>query len=427
MSTLEINTFDSIREKGLLLYEYVRGSQLYGLARPESDIDHGGVFMEPLDSLLGLGLDLPEDVKSQRCDDSWFSLRKFGLLLLKSNPNILEALFVPEKYLLTKHPVMDILLKERDKFITKACFGSFIGYSKEQIIKARSLKKKIVKPWTKAPEVLDYVYTDDTNQGTVPVRDFLKGFGLKQDCVGLVNLPHAKGVFKAYYDWGKHLKLEGITLPDTPDEFSNLLSVNRELSSLVFNALVNLEEDSFDLDTGIQDYYYFLKSRETPFGYKGILNSDQTSNQVREIDYSSIPKGEHSIGRIYYQTDEYQHACREYREWLDFDKNKNEERFREAADGKGWDAKNMLHSARLLRMGIEIARGEGVKLDRTGIDRDYLMKIRESQFTYDEIMEQIIREEAEMKEAMDSSTIPDEIDPEFLDSLIIKMRREFYG
>ena len=38
-------TFENIRENGLLLYEYVRGSQAYGLALPTSDEDTGGVFL----------------------------------------------------------------------------------------------------------------------------------------------------------------------------------------------------------------------------------------------------------------------------------------------------------------------------------------------------------------------------------------------
>lgn len=427
MYTTEEVNFDWIRKNGFLLYEYVRGSQLYGLARPESDIDHGGIYMEPLDALLGHGIGFPEDVKSEKNDDSWFSLRKFIVLLTKSNPNILEALYIPSDKILYKHPVMDILLKERDKFVTKQCFDSFIGYSKGQIVKARSLKKKIVKPWTKAPEVIDYVYTDDFNQGTMPVKDYLKQYGLHQECFGLVNLPHAKGVFKGYYDWGKHWMLEGRDVDfKSQEEFEKALTDDSKLNIEIYGSLLNLEE-RFDLDSSTEDFYNFVISHKKPFGYKGILNAQCTSNTVREVEYSSIPKGEDSICQIYFQTDEYQHACREYRDWVDFDTHKNEERFKEAADGKGWDAKNMLHSARLLNMGIEIARGEGIKLDRTNIDRDFLMKIRNSEFSYSDIMDYIESKNEEMITAMDESEIPDDIDPEFLNDILIKMRREFYG
>ena len=78
-------------------------------------------------------------------------------------------------------------------------------------------------------------------------------------------------------------------------------------------------------------------------------------------------------------------------------------------------------------MGIEIARGEGCKIDRTNIDREFLMNIRLGNTDYDSIMEYLNGKDAEMKEAMQNSTIPDEISLEFINNLLIEIRREFYG
>ena len=39
-------------------------------------------------------------------------------------------------------------------------------------------------------------------------------------------------------------------------------------------------------------------------------------------------------------------------------------------------------------MGIEILDGKGVNVDRTGIDRDHLMDIRNGAFTFDQILEE---------------------------------------
>lgn len=91
------------------------------------------------------------------------------------------------------------------------------------------------------------------------------------------------------------------------------------------------------------------------------------------------------------------------------------------------NCKNATHSARLLAMGIEIARGEGVKIDRSKIDRDFLMTIRRGEKTYEEIMEYLQGRDQEMKDAMAESTLPDEIDVDFLQNLMIKVRKEFYG
>lgn len=46
--------FDNIRENGLLLYEYIRGSHSYGLNIETSDIDTGGVFALDKSDFYGL-------------------------------------------------------------------------------------------------------------------------------------------------------------------------------------------------------------------------------------------------------------------------------------------------------------------------------------------------------------------------------------
>ena len=55
------------------------------------------------------------------------------------------------------------------------------------------------------------------------------------------------------------------------------------------------------------------------------------------------------------------------------------------------------------------------------------MKIRNSEFSYSDIMDYIESKNEEMITAMGESEIPDDIDPEFLNDILIKMRREFYG
>ena len=182
--------FEDIRKNGMLLYEYVRGSKLYGLDRPESDEDHGGVYIESLDDLFGGIIECPEDVHSVKNDDTWYSLGKYAGLVMNSNPNILESLYVPSDKILYKHPVMDILLNERDKFITKKCFKSFMGYSKKQLERARSLGRKVCQPEQQPePFVLDSVYTFK-DQGSIPIKEWLKERGLEQKYCGLVNVPN---------------------------------------------------------------------------------------------------------------------------------------------------------------------------------------------------------------------------------------------
>ena len=151
-------TFEDIKARDLLIYNYIRGSHAYGLQKSDgsSDIDTAGVFIEPMEWILGLGLDFEDQIQDERHDNVWYSLKKFMNMLLSSNPTVLESLFIPERCVLYEHPIMTEIKKHRDKFITKACFKPFLGYAYEQIKKCRSLNKLVVNPVDERKEPLDF-------------------------------------------------------------------------------------------------------------------------------------------------------------------------------------------------------------------------------------------------------------------------------
>ena len=99
-------TFEDIEKSGLLLYRYVRGSQAYGTATPQSDTDEGAVYLEPIEQVLGLGLDFQEEISDDKHDITWYGLKKYMNLLCSSNPNILESLFVPDRCVLYETPII---------------------------------------------------------------------------------------------------------------------------------------------------------------------------------------------------------------------------------------------------------------------------------------------------------------------------------
>ena len=73
-------------------------------------------------------------------------------------------------------------------------------------------------------------------------------------------------------------------------------------------------------------------------------------------------------------------------------------------------------------MGLEIAKGEGFNVDRTNIDRDFILNIRLGNTSYEEITEYLESKKNEMDEAMKASTLPDEIDVEFVNNLLLDIR-----
>ena len=435
----ELINFDYIRKNGLLLFEYIRGSKLYGLDRPESDEDHGGVYIEPLDVLFGTGINFPETIQDETNDETWHSFSKYMRLLLSSNPNMLESLFVPENKIIYKHPAFDIILKERDLFVTKKCFGSFMGYAKTQIEKARNLKKKIVCP-IEGPlqSCLEFImYVQDG--GSRKVVNWLDEHELNQRYCGLVNVDKMQDTYCMYYDWGEHiyneLHIESPTdfIKWVDSNFNNGLKDNTFIESLFkygirlgYNLLYYVSEGKSDhVEYNYDELLRYWEYIKSPRGYRGLVNRDETSNQVRFANLSSIPKGEQSILVVSYNKDGYSSYCRQWHEYNDFKKHHNPERFNLAKE-KQFDRKNMCHAARLLTMGIEIAEGRGVLLDRSNIDRDFLMNIRLGNVEYDQIMSWLLKQDKKMIDAMKNSKLPDEILCSQVDSIMNKLRRSFY-
>ena len=167
-----MTTFDIIRQDGRLLYEYVRGSHLYGLNNEYSDIDTSGVYACTENELFGC-YGYKAQVSDSKHDNTWFEIGELVRLLLKSNPTVLESLFIPADKIIGKvDQLMQPLLDQRDQFISKQCFNPFFGYAKSQIEKARGLNKKIVNPVEKRLSPFDFIYTFK-GQGSTKLRDWL--------------------------------------------------------------------------------------------------------------------------------------------------------------------------------------------------------------------------------------------------------------
>lgn len=405
-------TFDDIREQNLLLYEYVRGSTLYGLNTPDSDVDTAGVFLAPAEQLLGLGLDYQEDISDERHDTTWFEMNKFMKMLLKSNPTVLESLFVPKDKVIGEiHPIMQYLIDNRDMFVTKECFKPFGGYAVEQIRKMRGLNKKIVNPITERLQPLDFAYTFKL-QGSTKIKNWLDYRGLKQQYCGLVHIPNMHNTYGVYYDWGNHFLNEGINQYDIENEYMNHDKGETDLYKMARFLKEYTKEDS------ISNAFAYINT--APIGYRGMVGEDGLSNELR---LSSVSKGEVPICHMCYNKDGYTSHCIDYKEYQDWAKFRNPKRYESNLE-KNYDSKNCMHSFRLMNMCIEIAKGESVKLDRTSIDREFLMDIRNHKFEYDEIADMIDKKKEEMDLAINQSNIPEKIDVDLVNDLLINIRKK---
>lgn len=434
-------TFEDIKKQGLLLYEFRRGSHLYGLSTPSSDEDYGGVYLAPAEQLIGLGLDYQSEIHNETNDIMWYELNKFMLLLLKSNPTVLEALFADGNAVLYEHPIMTELKKYRDKFITKQCFKPFGGYAVEQIRKCRGLNKKIVNPVTKRLEPLDFAYTF-YNQGSSNIKNWLEHRGLKQQYCGLVNIPNMHDVYGCYYDWGNFFLNEGIDILTLGNIFQKDNAYNEiykyEMKDIVAEIKRSGENEDLlrkyhikqlcNLVDFIRDFYNIHNilqfcnwyNKQIPIGYKGMVGEDGMSNELR---LSSVSKGEKPICWVSYNQTGYQKHCIDYRDYKDWEKHRNPVRY-ESNLNKNYDAKNVSHAFRLIAMCTEIAQGKGFIVNRRGIDREFLLDVKNHKYEYDEVISMLDERKKVMDEAIAASTLPEDIDVEFVNDLLINIRKE---
>ena len=83
----------------------------------------------------------------------------------------------------------------------------------------------------------------------------------------------------------------------------------------------------------------------------------------------------------------------------------------------------MMHCTRLIHMGLELAKGEGFNIERTW-DREFLLNIRNHKIEYDELIDYIEQKHQEFNEAIKTSQIKEKIDVDFVNNLLIEIRKE---
>jgi predicted nucleotidyltransferase len=359
-------TIEQLKENGLIIFEGIVGSQAYGIATPTSDIDIKGVFMSPFENILDFGY--VEQVSDETNDTVYYEIRRFLQLLQTNNPTILELLNLPEDCILHKDPIFDMILDKKNQFITKQCKYSFGGYAIEQIKKARGLNKKIVKPMEKERKgVLDFCFVS-YRQGSINVEEYLRLMhgGLRQEHISLTAIPHMRYTYGAYITGGMSLTGKRV---------------------------------------------------------KGIVQDREASN---EVSLSEIPKGIEPAFVMQFNKDGYSTYCKEYREYWDWVEKRNPQRF---ADNMlhegGYDGKNLAHCHRLLDTAIEIGEGKGINVRRH--NRDQLLSIRRGEYDYDLLVKEAEDKIAKMDSLFEDSILPESIDIQFVNELLLKIRKIRYS
>jgi hypothetical protein len=378
----------------------IRGSHAYGTNVETSDTDYAGVFIQPIEDILGFGY--KEQINDDKNDIVIYEIERFLQLLSSNNPTVLELLNTPEDCIIYKHPIFDEIINNKEKFITKACKNSFAGYAVQQIKKAKGQNKK--QNWEKdkvtRKDVLDFVYVIN-GEKSIPWKKWneddesLDGKLYNEKFCGVVNVPNAKDVYAVYFDYHANYC------------FNEKIPEHRREESKTWRK-----------ETG----------HSMGFGYKGLVKTGEGQNvaESNALRLSSIPKGETPICNIIYNKDGYSEHCKDYKSYEEWLENRNESRWVDVkSHGQKIDGKNMMHCKRLISMAREIAEGKGINVRRE--DAKYLLSIRKGEIDLETLIDEVEKEIVEIDELFTNSNLPDSVDQNFINELLIKIRKNIYN
>ncbi|QDU83192.1 putative nucleotidyltransferase [Planctomycetes bacterium Pla163] len=200
----------------------VVGSRAYGLSNDASDEDVRGIYLPPTERTWSL-FDPPAQLEESGtadapADEVFWELRKFLLLALKANPNILEVLCTP--LVLSSTPLADELRAMRSAFFSKLVYQTYSGYVLAQFKRFERRSSKGLEPkWKHAMHLLRLQIAGAGLMETGDLRLDVEG----EEREKLLEIRAGAWSLERVDDWRAELTerferaFSGTSLPDRPD------------------------------------------------------------------------------------------------------------------------------------------------------------------------------------------------------------------
>jgi len=247
-----------------------------------------------------------------------------------------------------------------EDFLTKACKNTFAGYATTQIRKARGLNKKVHNPMPKERKTVEDFCYIIDDGKSLPLLPWLQRHSLASCDLALVRVDHTRGVYAVYHD-------------------------------------------------------------PTATWAQGVT-SGPTANDVR---LSSVPKGQSCLAYLSFNHDGYSVYCRNHREYWQWVDARDDDRYLSTLNhGQGYDAKNMMHTIRLLDMAVELFRDGQLNVRRP--DRDFLLEVKAGKFPLEEVLEMAEGRLGELEKYAASTNLPTVVDQTAVADLLTSMRKDLY-
>jgi len=344
-----------------LLFECLAGSRAYGTASAASDEDVRGIFAVPAASYLQLERPA-EQIADARGNTVFYSLRRVLELLAQANPNILELLYMPADCVRVATVEMQMLQAHRHLFISKQCADTHAGYAMSQIKRARGQNKWVNNPKPRTPPA-------------------------KEDYCHVI-------------PWSVSDSAPARPIP--------LRSSGWPLGEYHAAKLEHVR-DVYRL------YHYGSAAR-------GVFRGDV-------LVCESIPREDETArfaGLLAYNEPAWKQALADHHNYWTWRSERNDARWQQQERGEvDFDAKNMMHTVRLLLSGRSImANGEPI-VRFSGEPLALLMSIREAKLSFEEIMSIAQDILADCERLKGQSSLQDTCDQEQASGLLMTLTQHW--
>ena len=156
--------------------------------------------------------------------------------------------------------------------------------------------------------------------------------------------------------------------------------------------------------------------------YRGLVQSEHSN----DLSMSSIPREARPVAVMSFNKTGYSSYCKDYREYWAWVEKRNDARYQNTlSHGKHYDAKNMMHTFRLLAMAEEIGKEGTLHVRRP--DREFLLSIKRGEFEYEDLVAQAEQKIESIAQVYERSALPETPDLRTIEKQLVAMREKLYG
>lgn len=348
------------------IFETIIGSRAFGTNDEFSDYDKAGIIIPGKEYFFGWKKFEQFDNFKASGDRVLYNFKKALKLMKNNNPNMLDILWIPEKYIIfsTKH--WKNILEQKDLFLSKKVRYTYSGYAFNQLKLIKTHKRFLFTPPTSQPKRGDYNLPD----------------------ISIFPTSQIKATTYAALEFIKQ------------DEKQNFI---KELDNIQNNYVIPI-------------LARYLKEKEYKIAFEWL-----------QLGIKKQSKAFLSLGTKYLKEEyieqakkeiEYYNATKEWMQYCAWKKHRNKARAELERKFK-FDTKNAAHLVRIMRMGKEILEEKTINVDRTHIDADELKAIKNGLWDFEKLEDFFYETDKNMNKIYKKSNLRDTPCEDKIDTLCI--------